>query len=214
MGILSTFSVAVAALILDRVGSAERDKGSFFYCLWHGSKGHAGQAGYILLGSFSVSLAALLFYSQRSTLAWFYGQISLSIESPQVSGVDTEDWYRDADSWATWTLYQLAFTVLVIGFASYGYAVVRAVGLVAPSAWVFWSLILATVTVQGIRTVILRRYKYHDDPQWELLEWWLCKRLRPRWLRIAMRAWYLRRHEQAQRGKPPSIIKSWAARNV
>ena len=60
MGILSTFSVAVVALVLDRVGSAEANKGSFFYLLWHGLECHAGQAGYILIGSFSVSLAALL----------------------------------------------------------------------------------------------------------------------------------------------------------
>lgn len=211
MGILSTFSVAVVALILDRVGSAE-NKGSFFYSVWHGSQGHTGEASYILMGSFSVSLAALLFYSQRSMLAWFYGQISLSIESPQVSGTDTEDLYRDADSWATWTLYQLAFTALIVGFAIYGYAVVRALDLVAPSTWVFWSVILMIATVQGMRMLILRRYKYHDDPQWELLEWWLRKRLPLRPLRVVIRKWYRRKREQSQRGKPPMVIKSSAAR--
>jgi hypothetical protein len=217
MGILSTFSVAVVALVLDRVGSAgAANKESFFYVLWHGLESHYGQAGqalYIVIGSFSVSLSALLFYSQRSMLAWFYGQISLSIESPEINGIDTEDWYRDADSWATWTLYQLAFTALILGFVLYGYAIVRAVGLLAPPSGVFWSLIILTVIVQGIRMSILRRYKYHDDPQWELLEWWLCKRLRPKPFRLAIRKWYRRKHEQARRGRPPMMIKSSAARH-
>jgi hypothetical protein len=56
-----------------------------------GQAGQAGQALYILIGSFSVSLSALLFYSQRSMLAWFYGQISLSIESPESEGLPGQD---------------------------------------------------------------------------------------------------------------------------
>jgi hypothetical protein len=80
MGILSTFCVAVVALVLDRVGSAEPSKQTFFYFLWK------NQSFYIVLGSSCIALAAALFYQQRSALAWFYGQISLSIKVQQSTG--------------------------------------------------------------------------------------------------------------------------------
>jgi hypothetical protein len=211
MGILSTFSIAVVAVVLDRVGSAEPSKGSFFSVLWNGPEQRVGavtdaasltvphmagasQAPSILIGSLWVALAALLFYVQRSTLAWFYGQISLSIERRLVDRQDTDDWYRDADSWSTWIFYQLAFTSLIIGFAFYGYAVVAARWVFnAPILSLLWSLTLATIVVQVFRVVIFRRYKYHDDPQGSLVKWWLCKRLRPKGLRRVVRNRYRRK---------------------
>jgi len=116
MGILSTFCIAAVALVLDRIGSADLEKKTLFALLWR------DQRLFVLLGSSCVALAAALFYQQRSALAWFYGQISLSIESPSINGIETDDWYKDADSWATWTPYQSAFTALTVGITFYGYS--------------------------------------------------------------------------------------------
>jgi hypothetical protein len=71
MGILSTFCVAAAALLIDRVGSAGHD--SFFEGL---AKSHIVQ---VLIGSGLLMLAGLYFYLQRSILAFFYGSICMSI---------------------------------------------------------------------------------------------------------------------------------------
>lgn len=92
MGILSIFCVAVVALALDRIGSADLGKQTLFTLLWR------DQRLFVLLGSSCVAVAAVLFYIQRSALAWFYGQICLSIERPSITGIKTDDWYRDADS--------------------------------------------------------------------------------------------------------------------
>ncbi len=56
MGILSTFCVAVVALVLDRVGSTDSSKQTIFYLLWK------DQSSYIVLGSSRVALAAALVY--------------------------------------------------------------------------------------------------------------------------------------------------------
>jgi hypothetical protein len=67
MGILSTFCVAVVALVLDRTCGAEPGKGALFLVLWK------QEQLYVLLGSMFFGLGAALFYVQRSALGWFYG---------------------------------------------------------------------------------------------------------------------------------------------
>ena len=122
------------------------------------------QSFYIVLGSLCVALAAALFYRQRSALAWFYGQISLSIESPAVNGIDTEAWYKDADSWATWIPYQSAFTALVVGCWLYLYALTTTASLLSIPFWLLWSVLGIGVPIQVVRMLIYRHYKYEDDP--------------------------------------------------
>lgn len=158
MGILSTFCVAAIALVLDRVGSAEPQKQTFFYCLWK------NQSHNIILGSSCIALSAVFFYLQRSALAWFYGQISLSIDSPDVNGIDTKEWYKDADSWATWVPYQNAFAALTIGIAFYGYGLTTAASLSSIPVWLLWVTIGVGVPIHVGRMLILRHYKYEDDP--------------------------------------------------
>jgi hypothetical protein len=158
MGIFSTFCVAVVALALDRVGSADPEKKTLFLLLWR------DQRLFLLLGSLCVALAATFFYQQRSALAWFYGQISLSIESPSINEIKTEDWYRDADSWVTWIPYQSAFTALTVGFTFYAYSLITAGGLLTIPVWLLWLAIVAGVSIQVGRMLIYRRYKYLDDP--------------------------------------------------
>ena len=157
MGILSTFCIAVVALVLDRAGSAEPSKQTFFYLLWK------DQSCCVVLGSSCVALAAALFYQQRSALAWFYGQISLSLESPAVNGIGPEAWYGDADSWATWIPYQSAFTALTVGAALYLYALTAAASLLSIPLWLLWSVPGIGVAIQ-VGRMIYRHYKYENDP--------------------------------------------------
>jgi hypothetical protein len=158
MGILSTFCVAVAALALDRMGSADVGKETLFTLLWR------NQRLFVLLGSSCVALAAALFYRQRSVLAWFYGQICLSIESPSINGIETDDWYRDADSWATWIPYQTGFTALTVGATFFGYALISASALLQIPVWLLWAPIMAGVAIQSSRMLVYRHYKYDEDP--------------------------------------------------
>jgi hypothetical protein len=158
MGILSTFCVAVVALVLDRVGSAEPMKGAFFYLLWK------NQSFYVVSGSACVALAAAFFYQQRSALAWFYGQISLSIDCPEINGTDTAEWLEDADSWATWIPYQSAFSALTVGCSLYLYAIMASAQLFSIPGWLLWGAIGVGVPIQATRMLILRHYKYEDDP--------------------------------------------------
>lgn len=81
-GILTTFCIAVVALVLDRVGSAGEHP-TMFLNLWQ------KQASYILIGSIAVEAAGALFYKQRSAWARYYGQISLSIECPGINKIST-----------------------------------------------------------------------------------------------------------------------------
>jgi hypothetical protein len=163
MGILSTFCVAIVALVLDRVGSAEPVKDTLFSALW------AHERTCVLLGSLCVGSAAACFYKQRSRLAWFYGQICLSVDSPKVSQIATEEWLRDADSWATWIPYQSGFTALIIGAVLYSFALIGCDGGALRSRWWLWTAIAVVITVQCCRFAIHNGYKYADNPIQEFL---------------------------------------------
>ena len=156
MGILSTFCVAVIALVLDRVCGA--DKPTLFLTVRE-TQGH-----YLWPGTVAFSLAAALFYKQRSDLAWFYGQIALSLTSPSVSGQSTDDLYRDADSWATWIPYRCAFTALAIGAVLLALAVLAACREEPIPPPVVLALAIGVTAIQAVWIVILWRCKYEDDP--------------------------------------------------
>ena len=158
MGILSTFCVASVALVLDRIGGAEPTKNTLFSQIW--CKEHS----YVLLGTALTAAAGALFYMQRSAIAWYYGQITLSIESPKLNGISTDEWYRDADSWATWIPYQSAFTSLCIGAGFFLLALLQVSGTLMVPVWVVWSVLVVSVVVQAVRLKIYQRHKYDDDP--------------------------------------------------
>lgn len=158
MGLLSTFCVAVIALVLDRTLGAEPSKKTLFSDLWH------KEQTYVVLGSMLFAVAAAYFYKQRSALAWFYGQIALSLEAPSTNNIPSPAWYKDADSWATWVPYQIAFTALGIGSVLYGIALLEVSGTRSVPAWLIWTGICVTGVVQSIRLTIYRRHKYEDNP--------------------------------------------------
>jgi hypothetical protein len=116
MGILSTFCVAVIALMVDRVGSAESSK----YTLFRTVREYYHPLATV--GSIWLLLSAGLFYMQRSHLAWICGQLSLSIETADITKGTAEDWLLEADAWRTWIRYQAAFVCLWLGFFGYGLA--------------------------------------------------------------------------------------------
>ncbi len=114
MGILSVFCIATVAFPLKEL--LEAQKSTPLADMWENTK------DYVLVGSFLIMFSAACFYRQRSTLAWFYGQICLALSAPQITGINLQDWLADADSWATWVPYRWAFWFLWLGMAGYGAA--------------------------------------------------------------------------------------------
>lgn len=154
MGILSTFCVAVLALVLDRVVSA--DKGHLVD-VW--AKGYP----FIVVGSALMLFASLFFYRQRSLLAWYYGQISLCIAK---SSKDTEDWLRESDSWATWIYYRVAFGFLIVAFVEYGFALISSISpTLQKCPYTYAQLpVWASIAVLAPWLWILSKYRYEDFP--------------------------------------------------
>jgi hypothetical protein len=113
MGILSAFSIAAPAAVLGTLLS--KDSGVSAQ-IW------AGQQAFIAAGSALCAVAAFLFYKQRSLLAWYYGQLSLTEAlGGQVIAVyeEVKEYLLMADSWQTWLSYCLGFTLLGAGFIEY-----------------------------------------------------------------------------------------------
>jgi len=106
MGILSTFCVVAASLVIDRTAGAE--KTSYLVMIW------AHQMGYVLFGSSLLLAAGLFFYLQRSRLAHYYGSICMSIARPESHYWDTKRWLLEAYSWKTWLRYRLGFMFLTL----------------------------------------------------------------------------------------------------
>jgi hypothetical protein len=156
MGILTTFCAIVSGIVLDRVLSAEANKGVFCELLTHA-------LFYVIVGSILMLLAALSFYRQRSLLAWFYGQITLCLaRTPE----DVSDLLDDVDSWATWTWYQTAFGILIIAFIQYGLALLCLKIVWLRSYRMFYAAIpiVLGAAVLIFRRYVLQKYKYDDEP--------------------------------------------------
>jgi hypothetical protein len=112
MGILSTFCLAVPAIIFERVTTANDN---FLAYVWI-----CGES-YFLIASVSMLAAASLFYKERSELAWYYGQIALKENLPDYVEPSINQWLKDVDSWETWVWYKIAF--YLIFFASFEYVI-------------------------------------------------------------------------------------------
>ena len=88
MGILSAFSLSVVALVLKGLEDAKSD--SIFHAVW--AKGPL----FVVFGCALSLGAALLFYRQRSLLAWYYGQLCLV--NIGLNG-SVEDWLQESTTW-------------------------------------------------------------------------------------------------------------------
>lgn len=166
MGILSAVCVAAPAGILNLVLQNNSYAKSL---LWDPCK------FFIVLGSVLCVLSAMLFYKERSLLAWYYGQICLTeaMTNEQTAPSKLREWLRDADSWETWLPYSWGFTSLVGGFAEY---ILALFFVLVPSHWL-WLLIhlhkvkVATLFVcpvvaaifAAIQLYAMTHYKFSDN---------------------------------------------------
>jgi hypothetical protein len=103
MGVLSAFCAVAPGLAIKELLENSGPSPNYLGDIWN-----SGRA-FIVIATLLILAAAGFFYGQRSTLAWFYGQISLALLDPEMTGRSVEQWLRDADSWATWNRYKRAF---------------------------------------------------------------------------------------------------------
>jgi hypothetical protein len=159
LGVLSTFSVGFASLVLDRiVGNA--DKIAFFGTLWRQHIGTVLGASLILLA------AAWMFFKQRSDLGYFYGGIAMSLAKPPPPGEWTlQNWLIEADSWNTWIFYRIGITTLIIGFLVYGQAIYQSVyPQEPPPYWIAGSIDLLLLARLAYIVPALSTYRYDEHP--------------------------------------------------
>jgi hypothetical protein len=114
MGVLSVFSVAAPAFILDRTfGASPSTMGARLWFF---------QEPTVALATIAFLLAALFFYRQRSDLALWYGQIALSMTPSAYGKPTTKEFIHDADRWSGWRQYYRAFACLTASVTMYALA--------------------------------------------------------------------------------------------
>jgi len=158
MGLLSGFAVAVTSFATERILSAD--------------KGFLGDIGtharvYVLAGAGSALLAALLFYLQRSHLAWYYGQITLAQSRGASSPAPVEDWLTWSDGWDTWKYYQSGFSSLTLSLFYYVYAIAKTLRPDFNSISALYSLWLPALFIailESVRWYVLDKFPQEDDP--------------------------------------------------
>ena len=165
MGILSAFGVAApAGILVTSIGKDSAIAAQF----WNSAD------IFIVFGSIYCAVAALLFYKQRSTLAWYYGQIALVQATTPADSLDAalKEWFREADSWATWWSYCCAFTALIGGFANYLLGIlifltlrhshISAASLYLPEQILFWFVVIIMLCSAASQVYVRGKYKYED----------------------------------------------------
>ena len=158
MGVLSAFSVAVASFATERIASAER---FFLHDLWCAGRAH------VVAGAAFALLAALLFYLQRSLLAWYYGQLALAQSRGAEGASRGKELLDRVDGWDTWVRYQTAFGLLSISAACYSFAVAEALSPTLssiPALWSLWFPLLGGILVVLFRWRVLVAYPQEDEP--------------------------------------------------
>ncbi len=156
LGILAAFCATAMGLIFSAVISAEKE---FAKSLWE--YGH----WYFVAGTILMGLGALSFYRQRSGLAWYYGQISLSLHPARVVKYGTVELLKDADSWDTWWHYHCGFAFTCAAFAEYLLGIVAAITNPAIVSFKLTVLFTGAIAIVSIATLLLwRRRIQREDP--------------------------------------------------
>jgi purine-cytosine permease-like protein len=110
MGILSTFCIASLGISIDRLVFYHSKPSAFVY--WN-------QVNlYCILAMTGLLIAALFFYRQRSSLAYFHGQISLSLTKDDDDSIESH--LNEVDGWSMWNYYKAAWWALIIAFSQFG----------------------------------------------------------------------------------------------
>jgi hypothetical protein len=161
MGILSTFCVAAASLIIDRLSSAVATNiGTPFFA--RVATLHPVQ---IYLGAALLMLAGLFFYLQRSRLALFYGGICMSVAMPDLAGWTVEDWLTEAYSYAAWIRYRVAFIILTAAGIVFAFGIVETI---YPNPSYLWKaeliLLLPIMLGMSFHNLLCFVYRYADSP--------------------------------------------------
>lgn len=165
MGVLCAFSVGVLALVLDRILGAENK--TTLTSLWqHEHK-------YVLTASTLALVSALMFYRQRSLLAWYYGQITLSLIKSNVTGREADTWLKEADSWATWITYRIGWDCLGLAMWTFMAALIDAKLIDAekhpqalPLGFLWLPIVVcAAVEVPHLVILSLEAYRFKDNPR-------------------------------------------------
>jgi hypothetical protein len=151
MGILSTFAVLIVSLLLQQIGSAE--VGKLFNSIWE------EEGWYILVGSASTLIAAMLFYLQRADLAWHYGRLARAED-------EAEDSASKADSWATWIPYIWGFKFLYIGFLTFYWAFVENLSGVKFKWWIITGAVVVILGLIGLFQTWLHRQFWDEEKPW------------------------------------------------
>lgn len=125
LGILSTFCVAVAALIVNSVMNAAES--SYLQKLWC----HEEVALVICLGA--ILWAALEFFRQRHHYLFRYGQISLWVVHHEESKICDE--LRRAEAWSSQRRYKRGRLALYLTFIEFGIAVIAEAWPIEVSGW-------------------------------------------------------------------------------
>jgi hypothetical protein len=159
MGILSTFSVAVVSLFLNAIGSADltNPEKTLFSKLW------SYEQWYILVGSGFILGAAGCFYAQRNMLAWYYGQITLAMEAPNLINGEAQSriqLMKGANHELAWIPNRAAFRCLWLGLFAYGFAFLNVGKKIGwePLTLIVLSLALALGT-------LIQAWKFEDKPR-------------------------------------------------
>lgn len=157
MGVLSAFSVGVPGLVINKLAGSGKD--SALRAIWN------TQEGMVILGSLSFLVAALYFYRERSLLAWFYGQLSLS-ESRGERPESRADLLLEADSWSTWIHYRWGFLALHLGFLLYSLALAanRFSWVESMESILALSSAATAILLAAFYRHVLTRYAYCDYP--------------------------------------------------
>ena len=169
MGILSVFCVAVAGLSIDRTAGAAAL--SALSVCWQRS------APLIASGAFAALLAALFFYRQRSTLAWYAGQLALAEVTAKPE--KAADLLADADAWETWISYRFAFIWLHASFLWLGLAAARQILpalLNLRQRWAIGIPLVAIGLVSLAIQIVFKKYPSQPESPWRVA-----------WLRIRSR---------------------------
>jgi thiosulfate reductase cytochrome b subunit len=111
-GVLSAFCAAAAGLFAQNILGAEKEtvlRNLQTMCYW-----------YVVATIIALTLAAFMFYAQRSWLALLLGQISLSVtrladtRPKHADELTAFQWMDNADSWTTWNRYITGLACLAV----------------------------------------------------------------------------------------------------
>ncbi|HUN59307.1 MAG TPA: hypothetical protein VMU41_14435 [Candidatus Binataceae bacterium] len=163
MGVLSAFCALAPGLTIKELLQIHGASAANVVDIWTNGR------LFIVAATFLILAAAGFFYGQRSTLAWFYGQISLAFIDPKMTGRSVEDWLRDADSWATWNRYKRSFLYLTLGAIGYSLALAGTAFTVTSTRVQVWfgvyiSTAVIAVLIEAQVERIYKSYRYEESP--------------------------------------------------